>query len=101
MSDYQPTERDKLATTRQVIKLNLTPAEAIVVQTCLSGYLPIIAGSRDFEGKDAFLLVASKLLPELGEMVETELTKIDEEISKTEEPNPRLTLVKEEESEQG
>lgn len=101
MSDNQPTERDRLATTRRVIDLNLTPAEAIVIQTCLSGYLPIIAGSKDFEGKDAFLLVASKLLPDFMEMIETELTKIDEEVSKTEASNPQLTLVKEEASEQG
>ena len=68
-------------------------AEAIVIQTCLAGYLPIIAGSDDFPGKDSFLLVSGKILPALMKQIDTELDVIDKEVSA--ETTPTLVYSKE------
>lgn len=91
--DVGEDKRDALAATRKVITQDLTVAEAIVIQTCLAGYLPIIAGSDDFPGKDSFLLVSGKILPALMKQIDTELDVIDKEVSA--ETTPTLVYSKE------
>ena len=86
-------KRDILAATRKVITQDLTVAEAIVIQTCISGYIPIIAASDDFPGKDSFLLVSGKILPPLMKRIEKELEIIEQEVSS--ETTPTLVYSKE------
>ena len=92
MTEQQTTHNEKakakdhLAMTRQCIPLNLTTAEAIVIQTCLAGYLPIVAGSNEFPGKEPFLVLISRILTPLVKTITEELEKIDTEVDGVPEP---------------
>jgi len=78
--DKTAKQKDYLATTRKAITKELTVAEAIVIQTCLNGYLPLVAQSEDFPGKEPFILTLSRVVTPLAKEIDVELTKIDTEI---------------------
>ena len=72
-------EKDLIATTHKVLTQELTLSEAIVIQSCLSAQLPVIASSEPFEGKDPFLLTLSRVLAPLTKDIDSALTKLDTE----------------------
>lgn len=78
--DKNEQRKDYLATTRKAITQDLTVAEAIVIQTCLNGYLPLVAQSEDFPGKEPFIVTLSRIVTPLAKEIDVELTKIDAEV---------------------
>ena len=72
-------EKELIAPTRKVLTQELTLSEAIVIQSCLSAQLPIIASSEPFEGKEPFLLTLSRVLAPLSRNINSELNKLDAE----------------------
>ena len=72
-------EKDLIATTRKVLTQELTLSEAIVIQSCLSAQLPVIASSEPFAGKEPLLLTLSRVLTPLTKDIDAELVKLDTE----------------------